>query len=133
MSIKKLRNGTSIERTFKSGVTIRAEKPDLEPKEVEYMYEDGDFFHFMDQSNFETISIPFQQIAESKEYLQEGIKLEVLFWSGKAISVDLPNFVEPFLEVTQTDPGLKGDTSMDEKSCYGNRASGECTFVYKRR
>jgi elongation factor P len=107
--MRNLETGQVLERTFKSGVSTGADKPDLDPKDVEYMYEDGDFFHFMDQSSFETISIPFEQIADIKNYLQEGIKLEVLFWSGKAISVNLPNFVE--LEVTQTDPGLKGDTA----------------------
>ena len=107
--LRNLETGHVIDRTFKSGVSTGADKPDLDSRVVEYMYEDGDFFHFMDQASFETISIPYDQISESKDYLQEGIKLEVLFWKSKAISVDLPNFVE--LEVTETDPGLKGDTA----------------------
>jgi len=107
--IKNLETGQVIERTFKSGVSTGCTRPDLEEKLVEYMYSDADGFHFMDQSNFESIFVTKEQVGESKDYLQEGIKLNVLYWNGRIISVDLPYFVE--LKVTQTDPGLKGDTA----------------------
>jgi elongation factor P len=107
--LKNLETGSSIERTFKSGVSTGAEVPDLDEKEVEYMYEDMDGFNFMDQQTFETIHLGHDSVSDSKGYLQEGIRLSVLFYKGEAISVELPNFVE--LKVEETDPGLKGDTA----------------------
>jgi len=73
------------------------------------MYADPDGFNFMDQDTFESIHVREEYVGDSKEYLQEGIKLNLLYWKGIPISIDLPNFVE--LEVTETDPGLKGDTA----------------------
>ena len=73
------------------------------------MYADADGFHFMDQGNFESIFVTKEQVGDSKDYLQEGIKLNVLYWNGRIITIDLPYFVN--LKVTQTDPGLKGDTA----------------------
>lgn len=107
--IKNLETGQVIERTFKSGVTTNATRPDLDPKEVEYMYSDQDGFNFMDQDTFETIHITTEYVGDSKDFLQEGIKLSLLYYKGKPISIELPNFVN--LAVTQTDPGLKGDTA----------------------
>ena len=107
--IKNLETGQVIERTFKSGVKTGCTTPDLEEKSMEYMYADSDFFNFMDQANFETIQISKEQIGDSVGYLKEGMKLVVLYYNEKPINVELPNFVE--LKVTQTDPGLKGDTA----------------------
>ena len=98
-----------IERTFKSGVSTNVVKADLDPKEVEYMYDDPDGFNFMDQATYETINISREAMGDDAGYLQEGIKLHVLYWK-EDVSVDLPNFVE--LVVTETDPGLKGDTAQ---------------------
>lgn len=109
VKLRNLETGAVIERTFKSGVSTGAIRPDLEEKEVEYMYSDPDGFNFMDQQSYETIHVTNDQVGDSKLYLQEGIKLNVLYYKGKAISIELPNFVE--LQVTQTDPGLKGDTA----------------------
>lgn len=107
--LRNLESGSVIERTFKSGVSTGAIKPDLDVREAEYMYADADGFNFMDQTTFETINISKEQIGDSDGYLQEGIKLTLVYWNSKPISIDLPNFVE--LQVTQTDPGLKGDTA----------------------
>lgn len=107
--LKNLESGAVIERTFKSGVSTGCIKPDLDHKEVEYMYADPEGFNFMDQSNFETIHLTTEQVADAKDYLQEGIKLDLMYFKGKPISIELPNFVT--LRVTETDPGLKGDTA----------------------
>ncbi|MBI2521592.1 MAG: elongation factor P [Bdellovibrio sp.] len=107
--IKNLETSQVIERTFKSGVSTGCTRPDLEERLVEYMYADTEGFHFMDQGNFESIFVTKEQVGDSKYYLQEGIKLNVLYWNGKIIAIDLPYFVN--LKVTQTDPGLKGDTA----------------------
>jgi elongation factor P len=107
--LKNLENGSVIERTFKSGVDTGIEAPDLDEKEVEYLYSDMEGFHFMCQSTFETINLREEQVGDSKFFLQEGIKLNLLFYKGRPISLDLPNFV--VLRITETDPGLKGDTA----------------------
>jgi elongation factor P len=108
--IKNLETGHVIERTFKSGVSTGATKPDLEEREVEYMYQDPDGFNFMDQSNYESIHVATDHVGESSGYLQEGIKVFLLYYKSKPISLELPNFV--VLRVTETDPGLKGDTAQ---------------------
>ncbi|EPZ50338.1 translation elongation factor P [Bacteriovorax sp. BAL6_X] len=110
LRIKNLETGAVIERTFKSGVATGAMQPDLDEKEVEYLYNDPDGFNFMDQSTFETIHVATEYIEDAANYLQEGIKVELLYYKGKPISIELPNFVE--LAVTETDPGLKGDTAQ---------------------
>lgn len=107
--LKNLETGAVLEKTFKSGVSTGASQPDLEEREVEYMYEDPDGFNFMDQNNYETIHVASEYVEEAKYYLQEGIHLTVLYYKGKPISIELPNFVE--LRVKETDPGLKGDTA----------------------
>ncbi len=110
--LKNMETGQVLERTFKSGVDTVG-KPDFEDKECEYMYEDPEGFNFMDQNTYETIHLNFDQIGDAKNFLQEGIKIQVLYYNGKPISIDLPNFVE--LSVTETDPGLKGDTASGGK------------------
>ena len=109
VKLRNLESGAVIERTFKSGVSTGCSAPDCEDMDVEYMYDDLDGYNFMNQKTFENIHINKELIGESKGYLQEGIKLSLLFYKGKAISVELPNFV--VLKVVETDPGLKGDTA----------------------
>lgn len=109
VKLKNLENGSVIERTFKSGVDTGAEVPDLDEREMEYMYSDPEGFNFMDQETYESIHLTIEQVGDAKFYLQEGIRLGILYYKGKPISVDLPNFVN--LKVTRTDPGLKGDTA----------------------
>lgn len=106
--IKNLETGQMIERTFKAGVETVG-KPDMEEREMEYMYADLEGFHFMDQGTYESIFLNEDQVGENKFYLQEGIKISILYYNSRPISLELPNFVE--LSVTQTDPGLKGDTA----------------------
>ncbi|MBL6988444.1 MAG: elongation factor P [Bacteriovoracaceae bacterium] len=106
--LKNLETGQVLERTFKAGVDT-ADEPDLDEKEMEYMYDDPDGFNFMDQQSYETIHLTTEQVGDSKDFLQEGIRLNVLYYKSRPISIELPNFVE--LRICQTDPGLKGDTA----------------------
>lgn len=106
--LRNLETQQMLERTFKAGVET-VDTPDLEDKEVEFMYKDGEGFHFMDQGNFETITLNDLYVGESRNFMKEGIKLNILYHNGKPIFIDLPNFVN--LKVVQTDPGLKGDTA----------------------
>ena len=108
--LKNLEDGSVIERTYKSGVSTGVVKPDLEEKDVEYMYDDLEGFNFMDQSNYETIHVRTDQVGEMSHYLQEGIKVKLLYYKGNPISLEVPTFVN--LKVVETDPGLKGDTAQ---------------------
>ena len=107
--LKNLASGAVIERTFKTGVNTKASDPNLDEKEVEYMYGDQSGFYFMDQTSYETIQLSEEQVNKSRFFLVEGIKLTILYHKGFPISMELPNFVD--LRVRQTDPGLRGDTS----------------------
>lgn len=108
--LKNLEDGSVIERTYKSGVSTGVTKPDLEEKDVEYMYNDPDGFNFMDQGNYETIHVSNDNVGDMKHYLQEGIRVKLLYYKGNPISLEVPTFVN--LKVVETDPGLKGDTAQ---------------------
>ena len=106
--MKNLETGQVLERTFKAGVDT-VDEPDLEEREMEYMYSDQEGFHFMDQKTYESVALSADQVGDAKDFMQEGIKLMILYYNGNPLSLELPNFVT--LRVTQTDPGLKGDTA----------------------
>lgn len=107
--LRNLENSSVIERTFKSGVSTNAEVPDLDERQMEYLYDDQDGYNFMDQETYETIHISNDHVGDSKDYLKEGIKVMVLYYKGAPITIEFPNFVS--LKVATTDPGLKGDTA----------------------
>ncbi|HDT11374.1 MAG TPA: elongation factor P [bacterium] len=104
--LKNILSGSIAERTFVSGE--RVEKPDLEEKEMEFLYSEGDIYHFMDKETFEQISIDKKIIDDVVPYMKENEQMAVQFYNGSPISADLPQFIE--IEVAETDPGFKGDT-----------------------
>jgi elongation factor P len=106
--IRNLETGQTLERTFKAGVET-VDQPNMEEREMEFTYGDMDGFNFMDTTTFESVHLTHDQVGESKDYLQEGIKIFILYFNERPISLELPNFVH--LKVVETDPGLKGDTA----------------------
>lgn len=106
--LKNLETGQVLERTFKAGVDT-LKRPDIEEKTMEFMYEDHEGLNFMDQITFESIHLTKDQVGDSVNFMQEGIKVEIMYFNGKPIAVELPNFVQ--LVVKETDPGLRGDTA----------------------
>tara|TARA_Y100000768_G_C23977311_1_gene683736 strand:+ start:380 stop:949 length:570 start_codon:yes stop_codon:yes gene_type:complete len=106
--IKNLETGQVLEKTFKAGVDT-VDKPDMEEREMEYTYGDMDGYNFMDTTTFESVHLSHDNVGDAKLYLQEGIKVDILYFNARPISIELPNFVH--LKVTETDPGLKGDTA----------------------
>jgi elongation factor P len=106
--LKNLETNQVVERTFKAGVET-VDTPDLEEREMEFNYGDMEGFNFMEQSTFEMVHLSNDQVGDNKNYLQEGIKVFVLYFNGRPIAIELPNFVN--LKVVSTDPGLKGDTA----------------------
>jgi elongation factor P len=105
--MRNLLSGNVIDRTFKSG--DKFERPDLVERDMQFMYREGDDFNFMDNSSYEQHCIHKDNMQGTEGFLQENVHVTALFYKGKAIAVDLPNFVE--LVVKETDPGVKGDTA----------------------
>ena len=105
--VKNLLNGKVLERTFRSGEKL--EEADVEERTMQYLYHDGENLVFMDAESYDQIPFSDDVVGDSKLFLKENTQVEVLFWRGKPINIELPSFVE--LEVTKSDPGLKGDTS----------------------
>jgi len=104
--LKNILSGSIAEWTFVSGEKV--DKPDLEEKEMEYLYSEGDIYHFMDKETYEQISIDCKVIEDVIPYMKENEQITVQFYNGSPISADLPQFIE--VEIAETDPGFKGDT-----------------------
>ncbi|MBT3352068.1 MAG: elongation factor P [Nitrospinaceae bacterium] len=105
--LKNLRSGRVIEKTFRSGESVEA--ADIDQKEMQYLYRDGDMFVFMDTSDYDQTSLTKESIGEGVKWLKEESVCDIMFYKGDAISVDLPTFVE--LAIAVAEPGLKGDTA----------------------
>ncbi|MNL25523.1 Elongation factor P [compost metagenome] len=104
----KMRNmltGQNLESTFKSGEKF--EIPNVENKEMSYLYKDDSGYNFMSQETYEQIAMSEDDLGESKYYLTENLKVVILFYNEKAVACDVPKAVN--LKVAQTDPGIKGD------------------------
>lgn len=104
--LKSLLSGNVIERTFKSDEKIK--QPDFEEKSMQYLYNDGEYYYFMDNESFEQIGISAEDLGEIANYMPENLSVEVQLFNQKPVGVELPNFVE--LEIADTEPGIKGDT-----------------------
>ena len=108
VKIRNLKTGRVVEKTFKSGESVEA--ADVMDTNMQYLYTDGEFWHFMDPNTFEQMGAPETAVADVKLWLKEQDTVEVTLWDGVPLTVTPPNFVE--LKITQTDPGLKGDTAQ---------------------
>ena len=107
VKLRNLKTGKSWERTFKSGESVEA--ADIMDVDLQYLYNDGEFWHFMDQQSFEQQAADATAVGEAAKWLKEEDVCTVTLWNGSPLAVIAPNFVE--LEIIETDPGLKGDTT----------------------
>lgn len=107
VKFKNLKNGRVLERTFKSGENIPA--ADVTEVDMQYLYNDGSAWNFMDNQSFEQYAAGEVAMSEAKLWIKEQDTCAVVLWNGQPISITVPNFVN--LKVTETDPGLRGDTS----------------------
>jgi elongation factor P len=107
LKVRNLKNGRVVEKTLKSGDTW--ESADVVDTEMQYLYNDGQFWTFMDQSSFEQIQANEAAMIEAKQWLKGEEVCRVLLWNDVPLSVAAPNTVE--LKITDTDPGVRGDTS----------------------
>ncbi|NDL00908.1 elongation factor P [Photorhabdus bodei] len=105
--IRKLISGKLLEKTFKS--TDSVESADVMDMNLTYLYNDGEFWHFMNNETFEQLAADEKAVGDNAKWLVEQAECILTLWNGQPISVTPPNFVE--LEITDTDPGLKGDTA----------------------
>lgn len=106
--MKNMITGLTLEETFRSGEKFP--DPDLENHEMQYLYADGDDYHFLDQENYEQVALSKKQIEDILPFLQEQIIYTVLYFSGRPIAVTAPMFME--LAVKETMPGVRGDTAQ---------------------
>ncbi len=104
---KSLISGRVLHENFRSGDKVAV--PNLEARKMVYLYPEDSFFIFMDNSNYEQVRLSAEAIEEVAQFLMDNLEVEVLFHNGKPISIEMPIFLE--LEVTQTEPGFKGDTA----------------------
>ena len=96
-----------VEKTFRAGEMVPQAM--LEKASLQHTYMEGEDYVFMDMASYEETRLTADQIGESRKYLKEGMEVNVVSWNGNPLEVELPNSV--VLEITETDPGVKGDTA----------------------
>jgi len=107
IKVRNLKNGRTIERTFKSGDTLEA--ADVMDTDMQYLYSDGDFFHFMVPESFEQYVTDRNVLGDNAQWLKDGMTCIVTLWNNVPLLVTPPPHVE--LKIVETDPGLRGDTA----------------------
>ena len=107
--VKSLVTGNVLDRTFRSGDKV--EIPEMEEKEMQFMYKEGVNYYFMDVNTYDQLFVEEENLGDAKNFLKEGLTMNVSFYKGKAIGVDMPNFVD--MTVKKTEPGMKGDTAQN--------------------
>jgi len=107
VKIRNLKTGRVVERTFKSGDSVEA--ADVMDVDLQYLYNDGEMWHFMDTNTFEQMAADKTAVGDTHLWLKEQDMCTLILWNGNPLSVEAPNFVN--LAVTDTNPGLRGDTS----------------------
>ncbi|NGP43595.1 elongation factor P [Bacillaceae bacterium SIJ1] len=105
--LRNLRTGAIAEKTFRGGEKVG--RAHIERAKMQYLYASGDMHAFMNTSTYEQIELPTAQIEEELKFLKENMEVSVITYEGETLGVELPNTVE--LEVTETEPGIKGDTA----------------------
>jgi elongation factor P len=108
VKIRNLKTGRVVDRTYKSGES--AEAADVVDYQMQYLYNDGDQWHFMDPSSFEQYAADEAAVADARQWLSEEDICNLTLWNGSPLLVEPPNHVE--LQIVETDPGLKGDTAQ---------------------
>ena len=107
VKIRNLKTGRVIERTFKSGESV--EGADVMDTEMQYLYTDGEFWHFMVADTFEQYAADEKAVGDAKNWISDGDICQITLWNNTPLLVEAPKFVE--LQITETDPGVKGDTA----------------------
>jgi elongation factor P len=106
--LRNVQSGNVLERTFRAGESLP--QATLEKSVMQHTYKEGDEYVFMNMETFDEGRLSVSEIGDRVKYLKEGMEVNVVTWNDKVLEVELPNVVS--LEITQTDPGLKGDTAQ---------------------
>lgn len=104
--LKNMLTGGAVDQTFRSGEKVA--KPDMETRDMQYLYHDGSGYVFMDMGTYEQINISDESMGDKGGFLMDGQTVKTLFYNGQPLDIDLPAAV--VLRVTETEPGMKGDT-----------------------
>ena len=107
VKMKNLRTGSTIERTFNTNVKL--EKAMIDKQTMQYLYATGDTYNFMNMETYEQIELSAKQLGDDKNFLKEGMEVNISFYNGELLGIMLPDKVE--LEVTNTEPAVKGNTT----------------------
>jgi elongation factor P len=107
--IKNIMTGAVIERTFNP--SDKMPRAIIETKDMQYLYNDGNLYYFMDPETYEQMPLNLIQVEDAIKYVKENTNVSIRFFKGAAFSVEAPNFVD--LEITETEPGYKGDTTTN--------------------
>ncbi|MDI6709688.1 MAG: elongation factor P [Thermoanaerobacterales bacterium] len=105
--LRNMRTGAVVERTFNAGEKVPRAR--LDKREVQYLYNDGENYNFMDTETYEQFALGGDILGDAVKYLKDNMNLFLLFHNGKVLDIELPNTVE--LTVVETTPGIKGDTA----------------------
>lgn len=105
--LRNIKNGGVVEKTFRP--TEKCPQAHIERKDMQYLYSDGDLFHFMDVENYEQIAMSEDQVGDSLKFVKENDMVKMCSHNGDVFAIEPPLFVE--LEITETEPGVKGDTA----------------------
>ena len=105
--LKNLITGSQFDRNYRSG--DRFERADLDEQEMEFLYEEGNQYCFMNTSSYEQVYMEADQVGEARNYLTNNLKINVSFFQARPMAITLPTFVD--LKVAKADPGVKGDTA----------------------
>jgi elongation factor P len=106
MKVRNIKRGQTVERTFQAGE--KWPRAFLDKRQVQFLYRDGDEYHFMDSESYEQFSLTAEKLGDATQYMKDGMSLERTTYEGETIGVELPITVD--LAVAQTDPGFAGDT-----------------------
>lgn len=105
--LRNMKNSAIQEKTFRGDEKI--EQAYVEERKLQYQYNSGHLYHFMDQENFEEIAVAEEALGEKKLFLKDNLEVLGYFYKDDALTINLPNFIE--FEITHTEPGIKGDTA----------------------
>ncbi len=106
--LKNLISGNVIERTYRTGESLEA--ADCEDRSMQYQYQDGDLYYFMDLETYEQVGVPQEFMSGNEGYLMDSLECMVTVYNGRPVGMELPNFIEA--EITYCEPGVKGNTAQ---------------------
>jgi elongation factor P len=106
--LKNLMTGANLEKTWRAGDKMDAAL--VERRNVEFLYREGDDLHFMDMAEYEQLSLPAKQVGDAVNFLKDNTPVQLVTWKSQVLNVELPQTME--FVITQTDPGLRGDTAQ---------------------